>query len=112
MIILIEDAGAQTVKFIARSLETGAATAVFTDEQENTDYSYSVTLQTDRYYTYFSKALPDLVDDRHYMLSVTYGATEIFRGKVFCTDQTPASYTINNSQFTQRTTTNEYILNE
>ena len=108
MIILTETASSQTVKFLARSLSTGTATSTFLDEGEGTSTTDSVTLFTDRYYTFFDQAIPELQEDRHYMLTVTASSVEIFRGKVFVTNQTIADYSINNGVYTERSTTNEF----
>jgi len=108
MIILQESASSQTVKFLARSLSTGAATVVFTDEGENTTITDSVTLFTDRHYTYFDKAIPELQENRYYMFTVTVSGTEIFFGKIFVTNQTVSEYSINNGVYTERSTTNEF----
>lgn len=110
MIYLQESASAQTVKFVGRSLETGSATVVFTDEQQNSTITDTVTLQTDRYYTFFSQAIPELKEDRFYMMTVTHNTVELFKGKVFVTNQTPSEYSITNGLFEERNTTNEFIL--
>ncbi len=110
MIILIDSDSSQNVKFLARSLSTGSATSVFHDEGEDKDVATdSVTLFTDRYYTFFDQAIPELKEDRHYMLTVTASSVEIFKGKVFVTNQTVADYSINNGVFTSKTTTNEFL---
>ena len=108
MIYLQETASAQTVKFLARSLSTGTATSVFLDETEGTTTTDTVSLLSDRYYTYFSQAIPELQEDRHYILTVTASSIEIFRGKVFVTNQTVIDYSINNGVYTERSTTNEF----
>lgn len=110
MIYLQDTDNPQEVKFIARSLETGSATVTFTDEQQNTTITDTVTLQTDRYYTCFSQAIPELKDDRFYMMVVTYSGSEIYRSKVFVTNQTVASYSINDGKYEERETTNAYKL--
>lgn len=109
MIILLDSDNSQNVKFHARSLSTGSATSVFVDETENTSTTDSVTLFTDRFYTYFDQAIPELQEDRHYMLTVTASGVEIFKGKVFVTNQTIEDYSINDTEFNERSTTNEYI---
>jgi len=109
MIYLQETANSQNVKFIARSLQVGTATSVFTDETENTSTTDTVTLVTDRYYTYFDQAIPELQEERDYMLTVTHNSVEIFKSKVFVTNQTLADYSVNNNFFTERVTTNTFI---
>ena len=112
MLILLDQDTLQTVKFNARKINNamvvGTATTVFTDEQENTTTTDTVALVTDRYYTKFSQAIPELEEDRHYMLTVTASSTEIFKGKVFVTNQTVSSYSINNTEYTERDVGDEY----
>lgn len=110
MTYLQESASAQEVKFIARSLQTGAATVVFTDELLNTAITDSVTLSTDRYYTLFSQAIPELKEEHSYMMVVTHNSVDIFKGKVFVTNQTPLDYSINDGMYTERSTTNDFII--
>lgn len=110
MIYLQESASAQTVTFIGRSLQTGTATVVFTDELLNSTTTDTVTLFTDRYFTYFIQAIPELKEDRNYMMVVTHNSVEIFNGKIFVTNQTPIDYSINNGAYTERSTTNDFIV--
>jgi len=43
------------------------------------------------------------------MLTIKTGADVVFKDKIFCTNQTVADYTVNNSQYTPNDTTNEFI---
>ncbi len=110
MIILQDTDSSQNIKFLARSLSTGTATSVFHDEGEDKDVATdTVTLFTDRYYTFFDKDIPELLEGRHYMLTVTASSVEIYKGKVFITNQTVSDFSINNGVFTERSTTNEFL---
>lgn len=113
MIVLQEVATAQTVSFIAREEYEGAGVAYFTDETTQEVFTYVVSFLMDRYYTYFTRILGDLKQDHEYSFLVTKtGAEEIeiFRGKVFCTNQ--IDYSINNGAFIERTSTNDFIIYE
>ena len=37
------------------------------------------------------------------------GTDILFKDKIFCTNQTVADYTVNNSQYTSNDTTNDFI---
>jgi hypothetical protein len=110
MLIVSDSDSAQEVKFIPRSLTEGVATAYFIDKTSKTSYSYSVTLFKDRYYLYFSEAMADLVEGHTYEFYVKSGSDELYRGFALCTNQ--SNYSINNGEFTQRSTTNDYIILE
>jgi hypothetical protein len=112
MIYLQESASAQTVKFIARSLETGSASISVYDEQKKVSTAYAVTLQTDRYYTFFSLAIPVLKENRFYTISVSYSDSEIFRGKIFVTNQTVEDYSVNDMSYTSRSSATTYKLRQ
>ena len=110
LIYLQETANSQNIKFLARSLSTGSATTVFHDEGEDKDVATpSVTLFSDRYYTFFDVAIPELKEDRHYTLIITASSVDIHRAKVFVTNQTVADYSINNGEYLERSTTNEFL---
>lgn len=108
MKVLKESGVSQNVKFIARELYVGVGTAVFTNEETDVSYSYTITTATDRIYTYFDKILGDLKENHNYYLTVSYGVdTELYRGKVFVTNQT--DYDFNNGEYLENETTNEYL---
>lgn len=105
----------QTVKFVSRNLASGSGTVTFWDEETNESYGYEVALLTDTYYTYFTNALPDLVEEHDYLMIVENGTDEIYRTKVFVTNQLSNIddvYSVNNNQYTERTTENKYLVYE
>lgn len=111
--ILQQSDSAQTVKFIPRDKTCIDGNVYFVDNQTNVTYSYPVTLMCDRYYSYFTKVLADLKEEHLYTMIVTSGnvdADEIYRTQVFVTNQ--SEYSINNSQFIERTTNNDYLVVE
>ena len=110
MIIVQDTDSAQEVKFIPRELYSGVGVATFTDKTTKEVFTYSVDLLIDRYYVYFSEAMTDLLEDHSYEVIITDGTNEIYRALAFCTNQ--SGYSINNGQFTERTTTNDYIILE
>ena len=109
MILLQETASEQDVKFIGRELYSGSGYVHITDELLNTTTEYnSVTFFIDRHYTTFSLAMPVLKEDRKFVIVAGYGATELYRGNIFVTNQ--SNYSINNGLFTERSTTNQFIV--
>ena len=110
MIKLQESASAQTVKFISRSLVTGAGKVYFIDEETKTRYEYDVTYVTDVNHTTFSKAMPDLKEDKNYLFIAEQTDVELYRGNVFVTNL--SDYSINNGAFEERETVNDFIVYE
>ena len=47
--------------------------------------------------------------DNFYMVTVKSGSDVIFKDKIFCTNQTISDFTVNDSQYTEQETTNEFI---
>ena len=108
MIRLQETGDTQTVKFIPRTSSAGSGTAYFIDQTSGTEYSYAVTITADRHYNQFVVAMSDLVEDHYYDVVIhDSGASEIYRGLAFVTNQ--STYDINNGVFTERSTTNDFI---
>ena len=96
MIILQETASAQTIKVVARELYEGVGYVHITDEMLNTTTEHnSVNFLSDRFYTTCSVAMSELKNDRHFVIKMGYGGTEIYKGKIFVTSQT--NYSINNT---------------
>lgn len=111
MIVLQESASAQNLDFIPREFTSGATYNVtIVNEQTNTEvYNENVNTVTKNLYY---KRLNDtftLEQDNFYMLTVKSGSDVIFKDKIFCTNQTISDYTVNNSQYTEQETTNEFI---
>tara|TARA_R110000772_G_C13094495_1_gene418986 strand:+ start:30 stop:362 length:333 start_codon:yes stop_codon:yes gene_type:complete len=109
MIILKTEATAQTFKFIPR--EYTATSIIITDEDENTSVTYSPVFSTIKYYLQTSITFfPLLREGTFYTLEVLNESSIIYRDIVFCTDQVLSTYSINEGQYTEHETTNEYIL--
>ena len=107
MIILTTSTNAQEFKFIPRQYV--ADSIVLTDEQENTSRLIEgYTFTKDGYYLkadiYFS-----LVEDRFYTFKVLNGTKTVYKGRIFCTNQTVSDYSINKNVYTEHQSSNEYI---
>ena len=107
MIILLQSASSQTFKFIPRTL--AATSMVITDEGTNTDATITITPSVDRYYLSVSAVL-SLIEGRSYTISVLNGLDEVYRDKLFCTNQTISEYSINNGEYVQNTTDDSYVI--
>ena len=77
----------------------------------------SFTLE-DYYYEY-SAAFTRVVDsatvssfdqDTFYILTIKKSGSVIYKDKIFCTNQTISSYTVNENEYTPRETTNDFIV--
>ena len=115
MIHLTTSASAQTLKIIPRSYASSVS-MILRDDSTNTSTTYSsISTSTDKNYLVVSQALsPVLVEGRFYDLTIKEGSNVIYNDKVFCTDQTISSYTVNSSEYTVPTGNdvfdNDYIV--
>ena len=101
MKVLSTTASAQTIKIIPRSYAS-SVTIIVRDQSTNASTTYSsVSTSTDKNYLVISQAFsPNLVEGRFYDMTIKEGSNVIYKDKVFCTDQTISSYTVNSSEYT------------
>jgi hypothetical protein len=109
MIILLEQVGSQTFKVIPRSY--AADSMVFVNETTGDSITYAITPTQTDYYMVIAKALT-LQENNFYKITILDGTDEVYRGRVFCTNQTISDFTVNNSEFNTYTSDNEYITYE
>ena len=107
MIILTTSTNAQELKFIPR--DYAADSIVLTDEQANTSSTISATFTKDGYYLKADISFT-LVEDRFYTFNALNGTKTVYKGRIFCTDQTVSDYSINKNVYTEHESTNEYIV--
>ena len=107
MIILQSSVSAQTFTFIPRTL--AATSMVVEDEAENTSVTTSITPTVSTYYLSVTETLT-LVEGRFYTLKVLNGSDVVYKDKIFCTNQTVSDYSINNGEYTENTTSSEYVI--
>jgi hypothetical protein len=110
MIILNTSTNDQTFVFIPRS-HTFDYVGI-TDEQTGvttqiTGYTYT----QGEYYDTFEAEF-NLVENHFYDLVFINGATVVYKDRIFCTDQSVSSFSVNNGQYTANSTTNEFIVYE
>lgn len=111
MIVLQESASAQNLNFIMRSFTSGSTyNVVIKDEQKNTEiYNQNVTSITENLYYNRLNAIFNVKQDNYYTLTIKSGSNVVLKDRIFCTNQTISSYTVNDSQYTEHSTTNEFI---
>jgi hypothetical protein len=110
MIILQESASSQTINFIPRS--GGYDTLVITDEQTGeVDTITTFTNTTGDYYDTIT-AVFTLVENHFYSLVVKDGTVELYRDKIYCTNQSIPTYSVNSGQYTNYSSNNDYVLYE
>lgn len=107
MIILTTSTSSQELKFIPR--EFVADSIILTDEQANTSTTLSATFTKDGYYLKADISF-SLVEGRFYVFNAMNGSKIVYKGRIFCTDQTVADYSINDGIYTEHETTNDYIV--
>lgn len=100
----------KAITFVPRAFETSVS-VVITDEETNTSATESLTATIS---TNFLVVTPSytFVEGRYYKIKVS-GSNEIYRGKVYCTNQTNLEkFSINSGEFTYYEDTdndNQYI---
>ena len=109
MIHLTTTSSAQTLKIIPRSYAS-TVSMILRDDSTNTSTTYgSISTSTDKNYLVISQALsPVLVEGRFYDMTVKEGSSVIYKDKIFCTDQTISSYSVNSGEYTVPTGNDQY----
>ncbi len=99
MIVLKEIGTAQTVRFIPTRRSSGTS-LILKNETTNASTTYSITTTATSYYLTFSKILT-LKEGHFYEMTILDGAELVYRDKVFCTNQTIATYSINKDEYVE-----------
>ena len=107
MIVLQQSALSQTFKIIPRQF--AADSMIITDETTRDSITYNITITQLDYYAVISEIIA-LVEGHTYTLTVFDGANVVYKDKIFCTNQSATTYTINNGEYVQNTTDNEFIV--
>ena len=112
MIILQKSNSNQNIDFIPREYTEGTSYSVkiYNETTNKNIYSSDVTSFTSNLYYYRHTDTFTLVEDTMYRLEIKDGNTTVYRDKIFCTNQTISSYSINNGQYTEHSQENEFIV--
>lgn len=105
MIILKQSGLTQTFNVIPRSYS--ADSIVITGVEGSTTYSITAS-ESGRYLTW--DKIVTLVEGQFYTLTVLNGTDIVYKDRIFCTNQTVADYTINNNEYTEETSNNDFII--
>jgi hypothetical protein len=124
MIILQSTTSSQTISFIPREYESSVSNIyniTIVNESENKEV-YDVDTNSftavDYYYQYSaaftrvvdSATVSSFVQDTFYILTIKKSGSIIYKGKIFCTDQTISDYSVNYNEYTPEESTNEFIV--
>lgn len=110
MIILTTDTTPQTFVFIPRVLVFD--TVEITDDQTNQTVAITPYTFTEGDYYNTLEAEFSLVENHFYNLVIKDGSTIVYRDRIFCTDQSVVTFSVNNGQYVSNSTTNEFIVYE
>jgi hypothetical protein len=99
MIVLKEIGTAQTVRFVPTRRNAGNR-LFLTNETTNVTTEYSITCTQVSYYLTFSKIL-SLKEGHFYTMVIQQNDELIYRDKVFCTNQTIGTYSVNKDEYVQ-----------
>ena len=109
MIILREQEEPQILNAIIYGSE--ADTIVLRDEETNVETEIECVFSIDKYYVATSLVFP-IKENKYYTLTIKNGNDVVYKDKIFCTNQTKETYSINKDQYVQHTTNNEYKVYE
>lgn len=110
MNILTTSTSAQSLIFIPRKNCLTPLEIVLTSEDTNTSVTYSVTATCNNHELTITQSF-NLKEGVYYSYKVSDGVNLMYRGKIFCTDQTGFDkYIINSGDFVEATAqNNEFI---
>lgn len=110
MIILQQVNTPQSFTVIPRSNTYN--TLQITDEQTNTTANVNITTNVIGEYYNTITATFTLKQNHFYTLTLLQNTSVVFKDKVFCTNQSLVTFSVNNGQYVSTTTTNDFIIYE
>jgi hypothetical protein len=109
IVVTTDNNNNQFIKFIPR--DSSVDTMYITDESTNIEVPVVIINYTPGDYTDEIEALFNLQEGHYYRLVLKDNAgDEIYRDRIFCTDQVPGDYTPNSQTYTANTTTNDFLM--
>jgi len=106
MIILQETLSSQEFKIIPRVYL--ADSMILKNETTNTSVTIAITPTLDRYFMVIDEVL-DLVQDNYYTFTVLNDTDIVYKGIIFCTNQTISDYSVNYNEYIANDTDNDFI---
>lgn len=88
-----------------------ADTIVLRDEETNVETTIEAVFSIDSYFAVTSVILP-IKENKFYTLTIKNGDVVVYKDKIFCTNQTIATYTINKNVYTTNVSNNDFIIYE
>jgi hypothetical protein len=109
MIILREQTEPQSITFIPRELS--ATTIVLRNETTNIETTINANFYL---YDYYLTAVEvfTLKQNTFYNLTIKNGSNIVYKDKIFCTNQDIEDFTVNENQYIENVTTNEFKIYE
>ena len=109
MNILLESALPQTLKFIPREFPTTVAYSITNESTNVTVTATGITATRVDGYLQITEVF-DLKQGNYYNFDIT-DTNLIYRGRIYCTNQTIGDFTMDSGQYTEDTTRdNEYVI--
>lgn len=87
-------------------------TVTFENETTKEVLTYTVENVVEQNYYYIVYLVLALVENESYLMKAFSDGNEVFKTIVFCTNQNPADFSINNNRYTQRASNNQYKVYE
>ena len=110
MKVLTTSGDAQEMTIIPRSYPATVDIRLRNESTNGVTLIEGVSATTDKGYLTFS-AVYSLTENVFYELTILDGSSVIYKDKVFCTDQTIATYSVNNGEYvTEDSYDNDYII--
>jgi hypothetical protein len=110
MIILQEVGTPQSFSFIPR--QDTYNTLQITDEQTGVTTNVTITTNVIGQYYNTITATFSLKQNHYYTLTLKQNTDVVFKDKVFCTNQSIPTFSVNNGQYIVNTSNNDFILYE
>jgi hypothetical protein len=82
---------------------------VIEDEAENTSVTIAIVPTVSTYYLSVTETVT-LVEGRFYTLKVLNGTDVVYKDKIFCTNQTISDYSINNGEYVQHSSDDDFVI--
>jgi hypothetical protein len=109
IVVTTDNNNNQFINFIPR--ESTVDTMFLTDESTNKTTEVIITTYTPGDYSDEIEALFSLQEGHYYRLVMKdINGDEVYRDRLFCTDQVPGNYTPNNQAYTSNTTNNDFLM--
>ena len=110
MIVLQETTDAQNIKV---TLKSDNVTSLII-RNELTNVSETIVPESFVFAGYFTiiQAILNIKENQNYQLTVVDGLNVVCRERIFCTNQTISDYSVNDNEYTEHQSNNEFIIYE